>query len=69
MSEIGEYLLERMVLPNLTRETGLDKEAVDSIVALINKTVNDFNREKNLDGRKIEQLIIDAIKSKAINIE
>ena len=78
MSKFKDYFFEKM--KSLKQPTSIEKlmqasqtkltqEAVESIVALINKTVGDWNREKNLDGKEIEKVIIEGIKSKAINFE
>jgi len=46
----------------------LDKRMVESIISLINKTLNDWNREKSLIGSEIEKVVIGAIKSELINV-
>lgn len=73
MSKFESYFFEKESdsIEKLIQSTGsqLSKETVESIVALINKTVSDWNREKQADGKEIEKIIVNGIKSKVINFE
>jgi hypothetical protein len=79
MSKFESYFFEKFGNPQstnsedriqkLVQDTQLEQEAIESLVALINKTVIDWNRDKKLDGKEIEKLIVLAIKEKAIQIE
>jgi len=46
----------------------LDRGVVKTIIAIINKTMRDYNRDKDLNGNEIEKVIVAAIKYKIINI-
>jgi len=65
MSQFKEYFFEK--IGRVEPHTGLDKEVVESIVALINKTIKDFNREKKLDDESIKKVIIQGIQSGIID--
>lgn len=49
-------------------DISLDKETVETIIALTNKTLADFNREKDIDGKVIESTVMNAIKDGLIQI-
>lgn len=46
----------------------LEKNIVETIISLANKTFQDFNREKNLDGEEIMKVLSSAIKSGIIKV-
>jgi len=47
----------------------LDREVVETVIALVNKTLNDWNRDKNINGDEIEKVIIQSIKDKIIEVK
>ena len=58
-SKFEEYFFEKMkgleptqiddAYDRIGAHTGLDKEVVESIVALVNKTLTDWNRDRDMD--------------------
>jgi hypothetical protein len=46
----------------------LDRGVVKTIIAITNKSLRDYNRDKDLDGNEIEKVVVAAIKDKIINI-
>jgi hypothetical protein len=46
----------------------LDKEVVTTIIALIDKTLNDYNRDKNLDVNEIKKVVQKVLDTNLIKI-
>ena len=46
----------------------LDKEVVTTIIALIDKTLNDYNRDKNLDVDEIKKVVQKVLDTNLIKI-
>ncbi len=61
----GDNPIEEFIRKN---EIELDPDSVETIIALTNKTLKDFNREKGIDGREIESIVFHGIKDGLINV-
>lgn len=51
-----------------SNDINLDKDVVENIIAIVNKTLNDWNREKMLDGEEIEKIIKKGLESHIIKV-
>lgn len=52
-----------------TNDIKLDKENVETIIAIVDKTLDDYNREKKLDGNEIEKVVLKAIEDNLIEVK
>ena len=46
----------------------IDQNSVETIISLVNKNLNDWNREKNLNGSEIVKIVNKAIELELIDI-
>jgi len=77
MSKFSDYMTrylkeqdESKEITNFIDKYSIDIESnnVESFIALINKTIYDWNRDKDFDKKQINEIIINAIKEGLINI-
>jgi len=47
----------------------IDKSNVETIIALVYKTLDDYNREKKLNGKEIETIVVSAIEMGLIEVK
>lgn len=64
--EIQENKFKKIIDDN---DISIDEDTVKNIVAVVDKTLNDWNREKKLDSKEIETVISKAIESGLIHVK
>ncbi len=46
----------------------MDRRDVESIVAIVSKTLEDWNRERNYDFREIKNVVVEALEDRLIDL-
>jgi len=64
--EVEDTSVQKLIDDN---DISIDVDTVETIIALVEKGLNDWNREKKLDSKEIENIVIKGIESGLINVK